>query len=170
MLWAVEFGIVTGDVAAAEGHAREALDLWNVLGDARGKAKALTYVGWVEEVALRFDNAIHLLESALPLWQELGDAFEVANIHQMLGGIRFWHNGDIAAANAEEEKAAAIFRELGEEGWVANTDWFRAIFAIADGRFDEAALRYHATLQGAVKWSVTLLAVEIRARAGGGGG
>lgn len=157
LLWAVEFGIHTGDVAAAEAHAGEAHDLWNALGDARGRAKALTYVGWVEEVALRFDNAIDLLESALPLWEDLGDSFEVANIHQVLGGIRYWHNGDIAAAEAEEKAAAAIFRELGEDGWVANTDWYLAIFATARGRFDEAARRYRATLRVAVQYTVTLL-------------
>jgi predicted ATPase/transcriptional regulator with XRE-family HTH domain len=157
LLWAVEFAILTGDVIAAEGHAREAHDLWNALGDARGRAKALTYVGWVEEVALRFDNAIHLFELALPLWQDLGDSFEVANIHMMLGGIRYWHNGDIAAAEAAEEAAAAIFRELGEDGWVAMTDWYRGLLAGARGRFDEAARRYRAALHGAVEYAVTLL-------------
>ena len=157
LLWGVEFAIPTGDLVAAEGHAREGLVLWDALGDARGRAKAVTYAGWVEEVAVRFDNAIHLFESAIPLWQDIGDSFEVASIHMMLAGIRYWHSGDIAAAEAEEEKAAAIFRELGEDGWLANTDWFRAIFASAGGRVDEAALRYHAAFRGALKWEVTLL-------------
>jgi predicted ATPase/transcriptional regulator with XRE-family HTH domain len=157
LLWAVEFAIVTGDLTAAEGHAREARALWNILGDARGKAMALTYAGWVEEVAVRFDSAIQLFEQAIPLWQDIGASFEIADILQMLSGIRYWHNGDIAAAEATVDAAATIFRELGEDGWIANTDWYRAIFASARGRFDEAARQYRAALDGAVKYEVTLL-------------
>ncbi|CAA9534062.1 MAG: hypothetical protein AVDCRST_MAG73-1212 [uncultured Thermomicrobiales bacterium] len=75
----------------------------------------------------------------------------------MLSGIRYWHDGDIAAAEETVDAAAAIFRELGEDFWVANTDWYRGIFASARGRFDEAARRYRAALHGGVEHAVTLL-------------
>ncbi len=157
LLWAVGFAGTSGEVEAAATWAREGCELWDGLGDTRGRALALKLAGWIEEVAGRFDAAIDLLEQATTLFQDLGESFHVGSILMVLGGIRFWHNGDIAAPVASEDAAAAIFRELGEDVWLANTDWYRGLFAGAQLNFDEAARYYSASLRVSVELGDTQL-------------
>jgi DNA-binding CsgD family transcriptional regulator len=136
-----------GDPSATARLGKEALAVWEVVGDARGRAAALHHLACVEEIHLNWEAAGPLFEAELALWRELDEPGAVATTQMLLSGVAFGQ-GDLGRAVALAEEAAAGFRELGDRGWLASVEWYLGLFAAAKGQLADAARRYRDSLNG----------------------
>ena len=139
--WAGEFAITAGEPAAAEPFRKEAISVWDAVGDPRGRALALRMAAFAEERQLHFDAAAPLFEQELALWRELDDSFGLATTLMYLGGTEYGR-GDLQKAFALEEEATALFRELNDQRLGALAAWYLGMFSAASGQ-PLAAARYH---------------------------
>jgi len=97
-------------------------------------------VGQWEEAAARF-------EEELAVWRQLGHPGSIGLVVMELGEIAFGQ-GDLAKARTTMREAAEYLRQADERTWLAAADLYLGLFAVADGRFAEAARHYRACLAG----------------------
>lgn len=83
--------IVRGDFERAEEHIARAAEFFRASDDLRGVAAADVVSGIIHLAQGRGDRAVHLLESALPVYRDSGEAVPTAEIEQLLLAAR---NGD----------------------------------------------------------------------------
>jgi predicted ATPase/DNA-binding CsgD family transcriptional regulator len=139
--WAAIFAITMGDIQASAAYSQEALAVWNVVGDARGRASALYSLAEVEEYHLHFSEAADLFDQAIAICRDLGQLDPLGRALALRGGVAF-SQGDLERAWMFEEEAAAIFRQIGAVRWGGVTDWNLGLFALSQRRFSEAARYY----------------------------
>ncbi|HEV2378103.1 MAG TPA: tetratricopeptide repeat protein [Streptosporangiaceae bacterium] len=82
------------------------------LGDQRGQANALTYLGDVQRLTGDYPGAARALEQALSIYRDLGDQRGQANALTELGDVRSL-TGDYPDAAQALEQALDIYRDLG---------------------------------------------------------
>jgi tetratricopeptide (TPR) repeat protein len=101
-----------GRHADALGHARQARDQFNVVGDRHGQAMGLNAIGWCQAMNGDHRQALISCQQALPLFQELGDRHSEAHTWENLGYAHH-HLGDHAQARTHYRHALDLFRDLG---------------------------------------------------------
>jgi predicted ATPase/DNA-binding CsgD family transcriptional regulator len=148
--WAAELAIRAGEPAAAADFAQRALAVWNAVGDPHGLALAVHAAARVEAHLGRWQAAATLYEQELPVWRETGYPRAVAMVLVELSEVSFGR-GDVARARATMQEAAALFREASDPTWMAVTDLYFGMFAVAERRFGEAARYYRSCLHGYVE-------------------
>jgi len=144
--WAAIFAISMGNIEASSTFSHEALAVWNVVGDPRGRATALYNLGEVEEHYLRRDEAAALFDQAAAIYRDLGLLRDLGRALLLRGGVAY-SQGDVDRARMIEEEAAALFRQVGAPRWIGQTEWLLGMFAASQGRFPEAARYYHQSLR-----------------------
>ena len=144
--WAAIFAITMGDIEASSLFSQEALAVWNVVGDPRGRAAALYSLAEVEEHHLHWDEAADLFDQAAAICRDLGQPDDLGRALTMRGGVAY-AQGDLHRACMFEEEAAALFRQTGALQWLAMTEWYLGLFASSQGRFPAAAHYYHTSLR-----------------------
>lgn len=110
----VEIMLEAGDVASAEGAARELSSVAATFGTSGLAACARTADGSVRLAAGDAASAIGALRDALGRWRDLGAPYEVARVRVRLGDA-YRSLGDEDLARLELEAAAAAFGDLGAE-------------------------------------------------------
>ena len=70
--WAAIFAIATADVQASSIFGREALEVWNAVGDPRGRAAALYNLAEAEVHHRHWDEAAELFDQAAEIWRDTG--------------------------------------------------------------------------------------------------
>ncbi len=90
-----------GDARRAETLYHEALSLRRAVGDTRGIAGCLFYLGWLAQERGDYRRAIALYAESIPLFQSVGVAWNVA---YMLGGL-----AGIARAWGQRERAVRLY-------------------------------------------------------------
>ncbi len=145
LLWASQLAITTGDLEAAAAHSQEALRVWDVVRDPRGRTRALHAVAMVEEHQFHWDAAADLFEQVLAAWRELGEPYQIGRTLALRAGVAYGQ-GDIEQAVTLEEDARDIFRELDDRRWIGLTTWYLGMFAVAQRQFSDAARHYRDSL------------------------
>jgi DNA-binding CsgD family transcriptional regulator len=140
--WAAIVAMTMGNIEASSTFSQEALAVWTVVGDPRGRAAALYNLAEVEEHHLHLDEAADLFDQAAAICRDLGLPYDLGRALAMRGGVAY-AQGDLELACMLEEEAAALFRHIGALRWLALTDLFLGVFAASQGRFPEAARYYH---------------------------
>ncbi len=132
------------DPAAAEEDAGElplferAVQLYRALGDVRGEAEALFWVGCFQQV-VRHDNAtaVPILEQSLELASQTGDKAAMSEALRHLG-IAAHGSGRLEAARQHLEESTRLRREIGLLPGAAANMVGLAYIAAAQGRSDDA--------------------------------
>jgi ATP/maltotriose-dependent transcriptional regulator MalT len=145
--WAAELATRAGDIAAATSLAQDALAVWDPISNPLGRALAVHALGRSELARDHWDAAAALYEEELPVWRETGDPRAIAMVLIELGVVAFGQ-GELARAQATMVEAAELFRSVDERTWLAVTDLYLALFAVAQRRFAAAARLYRACLTG----------------------
>lgn len=138
--------VVMGEFQAATTMSQEALAIWNVVGDTRGRAASLFDLARVAEVDQDWDEAAHLFDQAAAIYRDLDQQYELARVLALRGGVAYVQ-GDLDRAVRLEDEAAALFRQLGVLRWIGITEWFLGMFAASQRRFPEAARHYQLSLR-----------------------
>ena len=144
--WAAIFAISMGNIEASSTFSQEALAVWNVVGDPRGRATALYNLAEVEEHYLRWDEAADLFDQAAAICRDLDQPDDLGRALVLRGGVAY-AQGDLDRARMLEEEAAALFRQTGALRWIGQTEWLLGLFAATQRRFPEAARYYHKSLR-----------------------
>jgi predicted ATPase/DNA-binding CsgD family transcriptional regulator len=144
--WAAIFAISMGNIEASSTFSQEALAVWNIVGDPRGRATALYNLAEVEEHYLHLDEAADLFDQAEAICRDLDQPDDLGRVLVLQGGVAY-SQGDIDRACKIEEEAAALFRKTGALRWLAQTEWLLGMFAASQRRFPEAARYYHKSLR-----------------------
>jgi predicted ATPase/DNA-binding CsgD family transcriptional regulator len=144
--WAAIFAITIGDIEASSTFSQEALAVWNVVGDPRGRAAALYNLGEADEHLLRWDEAADLFDQAVAICRDLDQPYDLGRALVLRGGVAY-AQGDIDRARLIEEEAAALFRQIGALRWIGQTEWLLGMFAASQQRFPEAARYYQKSLR-----------------------
>jgi non-specific serine/threonine protein kinase len=147
LYWAAELAIRAGDLEEAASSAQDALAVWDIVGDPLGRALAKHAVARVEQYHGRWDAAAALYEEELPIWRETGNPRAIGMVLVEMAEVAFGQ-GEVARARSTMLEAAALFREADERTWLAATDFYLGLFAVAEGRFVEAARFYRSCLSG----------------------
>ena len=116
------------------------------IGSAREHALALHALAWVEEHCEHWDAVRTLLNEELPQWIALDNAFMQAGCLSLLGGIEY-ADGNLAAAERCEQRAGALFEDIGQPRWAAATYWYQGMIAAAAGRPERAVEQYDRCLR-----------------------
>ena len=145
--WAAALAIRAGDMVAAPQLAYDALAVWEAVGDPVGRAMALHFVARAEKFQGHWEAATARFEEELAVWRELGHPGSIGLVVMELGEIAFGL-GDLATARTTMREAAEYLRQADERTWLAAADLYLGLFAVADGRFAEAARHYRACLAG----------------------
>jgi tetratricopeptide (TPR) repeat protein len=118
-----------------------ALHLYRVLGDGRGEAEALFWIGCFHQVVRRDnDAAAPALTRSLELASQAGDKFTMSEALRHLG-IRAHAAGDLEAARQHLEESTTLRRDIGHlPGVAANLVGLAYIAAGQDRRVDARAL------------------------------
>lgn len=115
-----------------------AAELYRALGDQRGEADALFWIGCCHQVVRRDnDTAVPLLERALSLASEAGDQAVMAEALRHLG-IAEHAAGRLDEARARLEESTALRRQLGRATGVATNLIGLAYIATAQDRPGDA--------------------------------
>jgi predicted ATPase/DNA-binding CsgD family transcriptional regulator len=144
--WAAIFAITMGDIEASSTFSQEAMAVWTVVGDPRGRAAALYNLAEVEEHFLRLAEAAELFDQVITICRDLGQPDDLGRALLLRGGVAY-AQGDIDRARMIEEEAAALFRQTGALRWIGQTEWLLGMFAASQRRFPEAARYYQTSLR-----------------------
>jgi len=144
--WAAIFAITMGDIEASSTFSQEALAVWTVVGDPRGRAAALYNLAEVEEHFLRLAEAADLFDQVITICRDLDQPDDLGRALLLRGGVAY-AQGDVDRARMIEEEAAALFRQTGAQRWIGQTEWLLGMFAASQRRFLEAAHYYHTSLR-----------------------
>ncbi len=150
LYWAAQLATRAGDPVAARRLAQEALAIWEVVGDPLGRALAVHAVARVEQDQGHWEAAAALYQEELPVWRETENPRAIGMVLVELAEVAFGQ-GYLARAGETMREAAAYFREADERTWLAVTDLYLGLFAVAERRFAEAARWYRACLAGYVE-------------------
>jgi non-specific serine/threonine protein kinase len=150
LYWAAELATRAGDPIAAGRLAQDALTAWEAVGDPIGRALAMHAVARAEQYQGHWEAAAALYEQELPVWRETGNPRAIGLLLVELGQVAFGQ-GEVARAGEMMHEAAVYFRGAGERTWLAVTDLYLGLLAVAERRFAEAARRYYACLTGYVE-------------------
>ena len=143
---AAAFECYLGDYDAARGHVREALGIFEELGDERGMATALNELGVVASYEGDFAEARRLLEESLAIKRTLGDDWLIANAFVNLGNVAGW-GGDHSRGYELHAESLALFEKVGERMGIAIATHNLAGSALRLGRLAEALERHVASLR-----------------------
>ena len=140
--WAAIFAIGMADVQASSIFGREALEVWNAVGDPRGRAAALYNLAEAEAHHGNWDEAADLFDRAAEIWRGLGQLDDLGRALLLRGEVAY-SQGDLERAVTIEEEAAALFRQVGANlRWIGMTVCILGNFAAAQRRFPDAARHY----------------------------
>ena len=115
-----------------------AVRLYRTLGDVRGEAEALFWVGCFHQVVRRDnDTAVPLLDRSLELATAAGDTTTMAEALRHLG-IAAHATGRLDEARARLEESTRLRRELGQPAGVAANLIGLGYIAAGQGRRDDA--------------------------------
>ena len=101
-------------------RSREALEIYERLGDAEGQAKCWNFLGWLLSTFGRFDAAEEAASHALKLFLDQGREYWVCDTQRLLGEIYRW-NWEIGKAIHHSEAAIGI---------ASSFDWHFQLFWI----------------------------------------
>jgi tetratricopeptide (TPR) repeat protein len=115
-----------------------AMRLYQAIGDVRGEAEALFWVGCFHQVVRRDnDTAVPLLGRAMELATEAGDTMTMCEVLRHLG-IAAYTAGRLDEAGARLEESTRLRRELGQQAGVAANLVGLGYIAAGQGRRDDA--------------------------------
>jgi ATP/maltotriose-dependent transcriptional regulator MalT len=130
-----------GNAQASSTFSQAALEVWNAVGDPRGRAAALYNLGEAEEHHGHWDEAADLFDRAAEIWRDQGQLDNLGRALMLRGGIAY-SQGDLERAVMIEEEAASLFRQVGAPRWIGMTVCILGMIAAAQRRFPEAARHY----------------------------
>ncbi|MBI4260811.1 MAG: tetratricopeptide repeat protein [Actinobacteria bacterium] len=104
---------IRGDVAKAQGYAREVLGIFEELGDRSGAAYAKVVLSGTSLYEVDLEAARELADEALPVFLDSGDAFGVGQIVHLKACISR-EQGRHEESLEEEREALARLREIGD--------------------------------------------------------
>jgi predicted ATPase/class 3 adenylate cyclase len=138
-------GYWQSDVAIATRYYNQALELWRDIGDQREIANALFNRAYADMVVVMGGNIEGanlepmraMLEEALALYRELGDAGGEGNILWALGSFNFF-TGDAAAAESWYRRSLELHRKAANRTMEAWSLHMLALSAAGQRHFEEA--------------------------------
>jgi predicted ATPase/DNA-binding CsgD family transcriptional regulator len=142
---ATNLAIFMGNYRDADAFSREALAIWNVIGDARGRAATLFDLARIAEVDGNWDEAADLFDRAAAIFRDLGETYHIGRALSLRGGVAYVQ-GDLDLAIRLENEATALFRQIGVLRWIGITEWFLGMFAASQRRFPDAVRHYQQSL------------------------
>jgi tetratricopeptide (TPR) repeat protein len=148
-VWLGALGVLAserGDPAGAQHRYRQALDLFERLGDRAGAAAAHSALGILARDSGDLAEAERRYHQALDIAEQLGDQGAAAGNYQRLGSLAH-ERGNLAEAERRYSQSLDIFERLGDQGNAASAN--QALGTLAQGRGDlaEAQRRYHQAVE-----------------------
>ena len=143
---AAALGSYLGEYERSGRYGREALAVFEQIGDERGTSTALNELGVLASYEGDFTEAKRLLEESLVIKRRLGDDWMTANSIMNLGLVAGW-GGDHAREYGLHEEALALFERSGERIGIAIANHNLAHAAMRLGRLGEALERHVASLR-----------------------
>ena len=137
--------IARGEYEPARAFHEESLALWRGLGNKRGIATSLYYLGRVTRSQGDYAAARALTEESLVLRRALNDRWGMAVSLNMLGELAR-AQGDYAAARPPYEEGLGLFRAVGDKRGVAIATHNLGIVAREQGDHERAAALHHEAL------------------------
>ncbi len=107
------------DVGRAEELYKESLTLFRELGDRKGIAKTLLYLGEISSIQGDYAKADALYEESLKIRRELGDSEGIAETLMYLGNTLYFLQGNYAGSQALYEESLEILRNLNDKASIA---------------------------------------------------
>jgi predicted ATPase/DNA-binding CsgD family transcriptional regulator len=126
-----------GDFEQSEALCGESLELFRALGDLRGSATSLRFLGHLTLQQSDLAAARSLLEEAVTLFREVDDQYAITTVHVNLA-VGFLSQGEYAKARALAEEAVVLSREAGDSWRIANSLWFLAYVFLFQGALTQA--------------------------------
>jgi predicted ATPase len=143
---AAALGSYLGEYERSRRYGREALAVFEQIGDERGMSTALNELGVLASYEGNFAEAERLLEESLVIKRRLGDDWMTANSIMNLGIAAGW-GGDHAREYELHTEGLALFERSGERIGIAIATHNLAHAAMRLGRLDEALERHVASLR-----------------------
>jgi len=148
---------IQGDLAQAEALCGEGLALYRELGDRRGVANALSYLGYAALMRSNYAAARTLEEDALALFKEVGDTggrvFALENLISVL-----FFQGEYARAQALLEESLELCRQGGDIRGYAASLLLVGIILLSEGDLAGAYVRLEESLavsrKMGYKWNI----------------
>jgi tetratricopeptide (TPR) repeat protein len=126
-----------GDYDRAERLFRQALGVFEEIGDRQGGAATRGSLGTLVRLRGDFDAAEHLYRQALSVFEETGHNVNVAAMLGSLGHIAR-HRGDYASAESFQRQALDLYQEIGDRTGVATSLYDLAVIAASQDNYDTA--------------------------------
>lgn len=139
--WASIFAITMGDAEVSYALGEEALEVWNAVGEPRGRAAALYNLAEAEDHRGHWDEAASLFDEAADIWRDLGQLDNLGRA-LMLRGCVACSQGDLERAAMFVEEASALFRQVGAPRFLGMAICLLGVIAAARRRILEAARHY----------------------------
>ncbi len=108
-----------GNVGAAEEKYREALAIYQQVGNKPGIAKIYSNIGLISRVRRDFDSSETHLNQALDIYKELNDRRGIASVLDRQGAL-FSQQRQLDIAEEKHTQALTIYRELGDIEGIAD--------------------------------------------------
>jgi predicted ATPase/class 3 adenylate cyclase len=105
--------VVQGEYAAGAAALEESVTLFREVGNRRGTARSLTYLGVATQYLDDPATALSFHQESARISREIGDRWVLAFASSQLGSLAL-AGGDPASARAYREESVAIFREVGD--------------------------------------------------------
>ncbi len=128
------------DLVRAQALLEESISLWRELGDVRGLAFALFWLGAVTHNLGDLGAARPLTAESLALYRELGDAYGLGMALLGLGRIAQGEN-NLSEASSLYEQSLALLREAGNKPWSSGLYILWGMVAYQQGEYAVARTR-----------------------------
>ncbi|AOR37528.1 regulator [Streptomyces fodineus] len=106
--------------ADSEAHLVQAAEGYRAIGSLPGEASALCSLSRVHAAIGRTEHAVSLAQQGVAIYEELGDAPHAANSRYVLG-LALRAAGRLREADAELQRALAVFRDQRQQLWEGTT-------------------------------------------------
>ena len=133
------------DLTAMSAFCEKSLRICQALGEKRGVADSLHYLGQVAFTQCDFVRARSLYEESLAIRQELGDKWDIASSLNNLGNVALYQR-DLAQARSFYQESLAIRRELGDKAYIAGSLNNLGLVAFYQGDYMAARLLHEESL------------------------
>ncbi len=137
---------VSPDFSVAVSVASRGIDIASQAGTISDKAAAIQIMAIVYECHEHWDTARELREEAIGLWISVENSYMHAICLVLNAGIAY-AGGELDRARRDAEQARTMFQAVGDIDWLAATEWYQGVFAVADVRLDQGAVYYEQSLR-----------------------
>jgi predicted ATPase/class 3 adenylate cyclase len=135
--WAGLFTSYQGDTEQGVSMLVQSVRACRMLGDLKGTAESLRYLGYSQRLGEKYDLARESLQESLKLFRQLDSEMGVANSSVTLGLVA-QDKGELPKARRLFEAALAVRRKFGDRDGISGTLWMLGRVLHRQGDYEQA--------------------------------